>query len=247
MLNVEGQTTKWEDRIENFKELFRSSSMLRSTKKSYQTSKNPLIKEIRNKKDKFDEKYEDFQESLETTQNPMILGLRDASDVMLADTDEAWAMGKLLEKDPSFELNQFISHLRHYMIPVVIKALLNSNMNLLTCVTEGQATHLCSQTIQSRISLGHYYDDRILDIDHLDMNGIKYIDHEPLIEVSFVTQQVHCIKNAKNQIIEGNESNIRQVYYHMKLRREYNNPYFDYMIKELIFEDMMKLGGSFVA
>eukprot|EP00960_Hanusia_phi_P073568 768041-Hanusia_phi.AAC.6 len=54
-------------------------------------------------------------------------------------------------------------------------------------------------------------DPTILDLDEVELREARMVDGEPILIVRFVTQQVHCVRNQKNEVVEGGESEIRQV------------------------------------
>lgn len=238
---VEGATTVWEDRIESFKDQFKSSKLFLGARQAKRAD-NVVANRLRDAKEDFEDKYDDFQDQLETTQNPLVWKLRDTGDAVFRETELAWATGKMLEKDPTFNMLEFVDHMKDYQIPTFVKALLEGNQDVLTCMTEGQALNFVQQHLKQRITQGHFVDTQILDVDHVDVQAIIVIDHEPLIKLSFVVQQINCVKNKKGEIVEGYESDVKQVAYVFLMRRDFHSKHFDWRLREVAFDVMMSLG-----
>ena len=47
-------------------------------------------------------------------------------------------------------------------------------------------------------------------------------DGEPILIVKYETQQVHCVRNKKGEIVEGSESEIRRIHYVWAMVRHFS-------------------------
>jgi import inner membrane translocase subunit TIM44 len=187
---------------------------------------------------------EDLEEALETTQNPMVWKVRDAGDAMFGESEEAWAVGELLRVDPDFSVYDFAEHMQHYMLPVFLEGFLSGNAAMMECVCEGQAESLWQTNFKERTTKGEVPDTGVLDIDHLDVASTIVTDHTPYLVVTFVTQQVNCTRSVETgDIATGHEGDIRQVFYHMKLKKDFESEHFDWKITEMQFQNMAALAG----
>jgi hypothetical protein len=81
--------------------------------------------------------------------------------------------------------------------------------------------HLAAD-IRTRKHDGITFDVNILE---LDQNQIVFKFAEggnPLILVVYMVQQINCIRNAKGEVIEGGETDIRMKFYSMVFQQVYN-------------------------
>lgn len=235
---VEEQTTVWDQRFERLKEKWRSSTLFRGVRKKkreLELSENPVIENIRDVKYDIEDQLEDWKEVYETSQHPVIYKLREAEDKILGETDIGWAVGELQRQDPGFDQNLFLEDMEEYMIPVVINAFLRPNIPMLKIVCEGSAARLAWQSNKERVTAGHTWDSRILDVDHIDMQKVIVVNNIPYVHLTFSCQHVHCIKNEEGEIVEGRETELKRVFYQWIMRRDFENPDFDWKIAEFHF------------
>jgi len=129
------------------------------------------------------------------------------------------------------------------MIPLVIEAYLKGDMTVLGSVMEDKAHGGAFASCREREVQGHYWDSRILNIDHLDFQNATYEAETPYITFSFVCQHVHCIKDKKGVIVEGHPGEVKSVFYIWKMRRDLENPDFDWKIVEMQCQRIFHLVG----
>ncbi len=131
--------------------------------------------------------------------------------------------------------------LEEYMIPVVIKAFQRGDMDVLRSTCGGEALAGVSAAIKERMTRGHLHAEGLLDLHHVTISDPKFESGTPLMNVTFVVQQIHCIRNKKGEIVEGGESEIYNVYYQWMLRREFGNPDSDWRIVKFGFQQVLTL------
>jgi hypothetical protein len=124
-------------------------------------------------KAKISEKREDFDEYVETTQNPMVLAAREAVDSITAPTDTSLALEEIHYMDPEFNLTEFLEELEYDMIPEVVKAYLKADTAYMETLCEGHALRAIMGEFIQRQTLGHRYDETILDISQVSV-GLFY-------------------------------------------------------------------------
>lgn len=69
---------------------------------------------------------------------------------------------------------------------------------LINVTEEGsQAARLVFSTAKELETKGHFNDERLLDISHLELEKATVLDDVPIMIVRFVCQHVHCVRDAK--------------------------------------------------
>lgn len=238
------EETVWEKRLDSMRESFRKTApmkKLRSLRREAEVSDNEVITKLRDIKYDVEDSIEDAKETYETSQHPLIWRVRDANDALFNETEQGWAMGELMKIDSAFDEALFLEDMEEYMIPVVVEAFMKPNMALLQSVTEENAARVVFASTREREVTGHYWDTRILDISHIDMIGAVVEDGTPYVTLTFVCQHVHCVRDKKGKIVEGSESELKNMFYVWKVRRDYENPHFDWKITELGFQRLFAL------
>jgi import inner membrane translocase subunit TIM44 len=243
-ISLGSDETVWETRFANLKEKIRQTSPFkaaRQTRRTLQYSDNPVIEQVRGAKEAVEDQIEDARETYETSQHPLVWKVRDAEDAVFGETEQGFAIGEIQFNDPSFSINKFLEEMEHYMIPIVVEACLKGDKELLDSVTEEQAQRVVFASLKERETLGHYWDRRILDISHVDVQNVTMVNEEPLIILSFVCQHVNCVRNAKGKIVEGGQGIFKNVFYQWVLRRDFDSDDFDWKIRELSSQTIFSL------
>lgn len=129
-----------------------------------------IYKKSQEMKAKISEKREDFDEYVETTQNPMVLAAREAVDTITAPTDTSLALEEIHYMDPEFNLTEFLEEMEFEMIPKVVTAYLKADNAYMESLCEGHAVRAIMGEFIQRQTLGHVYDERILDISQVTVS-----------------------------------------------------------------------------
>lgn len=242
---VEEHKTVWQKRAEAAKEKLRSTYLYRRVHRlphELEQSQNPLISKIVDAKYAAQDRMEDFSEKLETSQHPLLYRLREAQESLTSESEMGFALSQIREQDPAFDQMELLRDLEEYMIPVIVRAFLQGRLDVLHSACEETAADAMTAVMKERAARGVTLDDTILDIQHVDLNEAIVMDGKPLLKVSFVVQQIHCIKDKKTgKVIEGGESEIANVYYTWLLRRDFDNPDFDWAIQLFHFHQVLAL------
>lgn len=68
--------------------------------------------------------------------------------------------------------------------------------------------------------MGARFDSKILDIKDVDLSMGKMMDQGPVLVISFQTQQIMCLRDAKGAVIEGDPEKVLRVTYVWVLCRD---------------------------
>jgi len=236
--------TVWDKRINKLKEMFRMKTLLRKTGLHEKAAESKVVHKLHEKYMTVKDKIEDLRETYDTSQHPMIEQLRTMQDKLLGETPTGYALGELMKIDPDFNLPEFVQELEEYLIPMIIKGYLRGDKTLLYNCVEDQAEMKINQSLRLRENQKEVWDDRILDVSHIEVAEARMINDVPHLHVTFVVQQVNCIRDARTgEIVRGNEAAVVNEVYSWLMRRDFEGEDFDwkiaywehYTIQELTF------------
>jgi len=131
--------------------------------------KTKLYQSSMKAKEKVHDKVEELRDTYETSQNPLVWRVREVGDSIMAESDTSLAMGELKRMDPKFSVPELMDELENYMIPKVVTAWLQGDLDILNKVCEDNAKKAVLGEINRRMTLGWKLDDRILDVSHIDV------------------------------------------------------------------------------
>eukprot|EP00742_Colponemidia_sp_Colp-10_P006914 GILJ01007417.1.p1 GENE.GILJ01007417.1~~GILJ01007417.1.p1 ORF type:complete len:421 (-),score=75.27 GILJ01007417.1:78-1292(-) len=163
---------------------------------------------------------EDLQEEWETTQNPLLLKIRDINDRLFGETETAQAIRQMKEIDPSFRLYPFIDEVQYVVAPQVIGAFLKEDLMTLHKICTETVFSIMKATVSERHKLNLVMDTTILDMGEVEMKTAKPADRgSPLFVFTLATQQINCLRDKAGKVVDGAIDDIRQVHYAIVLQR----------------------------
>lgn len=59
--------------------------------------------------------------------------------------------------------------------------------------------------------LGYLIDCRVLDVDNVDLAMGKVMEQGPILVITFTAQQIMCVRDKTNNIIEGDPEKVMRV------------------------------------
>jgi import inner membrane translocase subunit TIM44 len=62
----------------------------------------------------------------------------------------------------------------------------------------------------------------VLDVDNVDLAMGKVMEQGPILVITFTAQQIMCVRNAKEEVVEGNPEKVMRVNYVWVLCRDQN-------------------------
>lgn len=190
------------------------------TKARSAAKKSSVGQKVSEVKTKVQDKMEDAREEWDTTQNPLVWKIRDASDQMFSETEAGIAQTKIRDQFPDFNLLEFIEFSHEVLFPKLVTAFLSSDEKYIRQVCEGNAVRGLAATIRERESKKEIWDTRILDMSDVDFQSAG-IDQKnrPVITVSVMCQHVHCVRSTKDdKIVDGGETDLRSTFYMLTVR-----------------------------
>ena len=152
---------------------------------------------------------DDLREKWETSDNPMVHRIQDMTDSMFRETETAQAMRVITEREPEFSLPEFVRDIQMDIRPV-LEAYLKGNI--------ADIEHLCSEEMLERFNAqvkawqagGIIMDNRILDVSDVEVVSLRLLaEDNPAIVLSFMTQQINCVRDKFGNVAEGQEDDIQ--------------------------------------
>ncbi len=72
------------------------------------------------------------------------------------------------------------------------------------------------------LNLGYFIDCRVLDVDNVDLAMGKVMEQGPILVITFTAQQIMCVRDKANNIVEGDPEKVMRVNYVWVLCRDQN-------------------------
>ncbi|CAK9815104.1 Mitochondrial import inner membrane translocase subunit TIM44 [Anthophora plagiata] len=160
--------------------------------------KNPYVNKVLDWKIKYEE-----------SDNPVIRASRLLTEKV---TD---IVGGLFQKT---DLSETLTEI--YIIPNILEAMVRGNLEILKDWCHEAPYKLIAQPIMQAEKLGYRLDNKILDINNVDLIMGKVMEQGPVLIISFQCQQIMCVKDVKNKIVEGNPNKVMRVNYIWVLCRD---------------------------
>ncbi|XP_008543126.1 mitochondrial import inner membrane translocase subunit TIM44 [Microplitis demolitor] len=177
---------------------------------------NPYVNKVLDWKIKYDE-----------SDNPVIRASRLLTDKvtdlmggLFQKTELSETLTELCKLDPSFDKIKFIRECETDIIPNILEAMIRGDLEILKDWCHEAPYNLISQPLTQAKKLGYRMDNKILDIDNVDLVMGKMMEQGPVLVISFQTQQIMCIRDANDNVVEGDPEKVMRVNYIWVLCRD---------------------------
>ena len=168
------------------------------------------------------EKLNKAKEFWETSQNPLVYTVSGVFENLTGETEEGIAVAAIKKLDPNFNKEDWSEEILKTVVPSVLKAHIEGNSTALKQWLKEGVHNKLSAEIRLRKQDGIVFDPNILDIDENQII-IKHLENEGAVIVGIYTvQQIHCVRNRKGEIMEGNETDVRAKFYSIAFQLTYD-------------------------
>lgn len=185
----------------------------------------------------------DWKMKYEESENPMIRASRlltdKVSDVMgnlFSKTELSETLTEICKIDPNFDQKQFLRDCETDIIPNILEAMVNGNLEILKDWCFESTYNIIATPINQAMTAGLYLDSKILDIENIDLVMGKVMEQGPVLVISFQAQQIMCVRDrAQKKVVEGDPEKVMRVNYVWVLCRDRNelNPKAAWRLLEL--------------
>ncbi|KAK2586837.1 hypothetical protein KPH14_009776 [Odynerus spinipes] len=165
---------------------------------------NPYVNKILDWKIKYDE-----------SDNPVIRASRLFTEKLsyvisgaVQKTDLSKILTELCRLDPNFDKNQFLRDCETDIIPNILEAIIRGDLEILKDWCYEATYNVISQPIIQAQKLGLRLDNKILDIENVDLYMGKMMEQGPVLMITFQCQQIMCVRDKNNKVVEGDPEKV---------------------------------------
>lgn len=169
----------------------------------------------------------DWKIKYEESENPMIRASRlltdKVSDIMgglFSKTELSETLTEICKIDPNFDEKQFLRDCENDIIPNILEAMIRGDLAILKDWCFESTYNIIATPIAQAQKAGYYLDSKILDIENVDLVMGKVMEQGPVLIITFQTQQIMCVRNAKAEVVEGDPEKVMRVNYVWVLCRD---------------------------
>lgn len=169
----------------------------------------------------------DWKIKYEESENPVIRASRlltdKVTDIMgnlFSKTELSETLTEICKIDPSFDAKRFIRDCENDIIPNILEAMIRGDLDILKSWCFESTYNIIATPISQAKLAGFYLDSKILDIENVDLVMGKVMDQGPVLIITFQTQQIMCVRNAKHVVTEGDPDKVMRVNYVWVLCRD---------------------------
>ncbi len=175
----------------------------------------------------FVNKFVDYKTKYEESDNAMVRGARIVTDKVqdlfggvFQRSELSEALTEITKMDPNFCKEQFLKDCERDIIPNVLEAMIRGDLEILKDWCYEAPYNVLATPIKQALQMGYVFDSRVLDIDHLDLAMGKMMEQGPVLVITFVSQQILCVRDKKGAVIEGDPEKVMRVQYVWVLCRD---------------------------
>ncbi|XP_037073048.1 mitochondrial import inner membrane translocase subunit TIM44-like isoform X2 [Pollicipes pollicipes] len=135
-------------------------------------------------------------------------------------TELSEVLTEICRMDPHFDKDQFLRDCEHDIIPNILEAMIRGDLDILQDWCYEATFNVLAQPVRTARQLGYHYDSKVLDVDNVDLAMGKMMDQGPVLIITFTSQQILCVRDARETVIEGDPNKIMRVNYVWVLCRD---------------------------
>ncbi|UXI16128.1 hypothetical protein NH340_JMT02071 [Sarcoptes scabiei] len=179
---------------------------------------NPYVHKIFDLKTRYDE-----------SDNPIVRASRLVTDKMselfggmFTKTELSEVLTEICKVDPDFDRFKFIKDCETDIVPNILEALIRGDLEVLQDWCYEGVFNVLITPIKQAQTMGYRFESRILDLTNVDLEMGKMMEQGPVLIITFQTQQIMCVRDAKGNVVEGDPEKIIKVNYIWVLCRDQN-------------------------
>lgn len=135
-------------------------------------------------------------------------------------TELSKTLTEICKIDPNFTSQKFLEDCANDIIPNILEAMVQGNLEILKDWCYEGVFNILATPIKQCKQLGYRLDSKILDIEQIDLVMGKMMDQGPVLVITFQSQQIMCVRDSKNNVIEGDPDKVMRVNYVWVLCRD---------------------------
>lgn len=170
---------------------------------------NPVVNGLFDLKMKYDESDNLFVRATRTVTDK----LGDIFHDVFSQSEMAKTLAEITKIDPSFNKENFLNECEYEIIPTVLQAYIDGNIELLQDWCHERTYSILTAQIEQNKAAGIKLNTKILDIRDVDLALAKNMEQGPVLILTFSAQQIMYAVDSKGNIVEGGEEDIKLVHY----------------------------------
>ncbi|CAG9101544.1 unnamed protein product [Plutella xylostella] len=135
-------------------------------------------------------------------------------------TELSKTLTEICKIDPNFTSQRFIEDCANDIIPNILEAMVRGDLDILKDWCYEGVFNILATPIKQCKQLGYRLDSKILDIEQIELVMGKMMDQGPVLVITFQSQQIMCVRDGKNNVIEGDPDKVMRVNYVWVLCRD---------------------------
>lgn len=192
--------SRWYQSWQNFRDNNQYVHKLFDLKTKYDESDNPLVRASRNLTDK----------------------VTDIFGGLFQKTELSEVLTEICKMDPNFDKNEFIRQCETDIIPNLLEAMVRGDLDILRDWCHDAPFNVLSTPIKQAVQMGCRFDSKVLDVTNVDLAMGKIMEQGPVLIITFQSQQIMVVRNAKGEVVEGDPEKIMRMHYAWVLCRDQN-------------------------
>ncbi|GFR05613.1 mitochondrial import inner membrane translocase subunit TIM44 [Trichonephila clavata] len=190
--------SKWFQSWQNFRDNNQYVNKVFDWKMKYDESDNPVVRASRLLTDK----------------------VTDLFGGIFQKTELSEVLTEIVKMDPNFDKEQFLRECELEIIPNILEAMIRGELEILKDWCYEGPYNILSTPIKQAQTLGYHFDSKILDISHVDLAMGKMMEQGPVLVLTFQSQQILVVRDAKGNVVEGDPEKVLRMHYVWALCRD---------------------------
>merc|ERR1719334_939823 len=139
---------------------------------------------------------------------------------LFSKTEMSEVMTEICKMDPNFDPIPFAKQCREDIIPNILEAIIQGNLEVLEDWCHEAAFNQLAVPIKAALEQKLRFDARVLDITDVEIVAAKLMEQGPVLVITFSAQQIMVLRNKAADIVEGDPEKILRVTYVWALCRD---------------------------
>ncbi|CAN7941570.1 unnamed protein product [Ixodes hexagonus] len=174
-------------------------------------------------------KFFDLKTQYDESDNPLVRASRSLTDKvsdifggLFQKTELSEVLTEICKMDPAFDKNEFLAQCETDIIPNVLEAIVRGDLEILRDWCHDAPFNVLSTPIKQAAQMGYRFDSKVLDVTNVDLAMGKIMEQGPVLIITFQSQQIMVVRNAKGDVVEGDPEKIMRMHYAWVLCRDQN-------------------------
>jgi len=172
-------------------------------------------------------KFVDYRVKYEESDNPVVRSARILTDKvqdimggLFTRTELSQVLTEIVKMDPNFEKEQFLKDCETDIIPNILEAMIRGDLEVLEDWCYEAPYSIIATPIKQARKMGYVLDSKVLDIDNVDLAMGKIMEQGPVLVITFISQQIMCVRDGVGKVVEGSDEKVMRVNYVWVLCRD---------------------------